>query len=47
MEIKQKGLPILEQQEAVDYEITTMQLPFVNPATREQELSKLLLVRVK
>src|SRR5688572_22170821 len=46
-EIKQKGLPIIEQQEAADYEITTMQLPFVNPATREKELSKLLLVRVK
>jgi 4-amino-4-deoxy-L-arabinose transferase-like glycosyltransferase len=46
-EIKQKGLPILEQHEAVDYEITTMQFPFVNPATREKELSKLLLVRVK
>ncbi|HYD20458.1 MAG TPA: hypothetical protein VEB40_03200, partial [Flavipsychrobacter sp.] len=46
-EIKLKGLPVLEQHEAADYEITTMQLPFVNPATRKKELSSLLLVRVK
>ena len=46
-EIKQKGLPILESFEQADYEITTLQLPFINPSTRKNELSKLLLVRVK
>jgi hypothetical protein len=43
-EIKQ---PILQTYEQVDYEITTMQLPFINPATRKRELGKMLLVRVK
>lgn len=46
-EIKQKGLPILETYEKNDYEITTLQLPFINPSTREKEVSKLLLIRVK
>lgn len=39
--------PILQTFEHRDYEITTMQLPFINPATRKGELGKLLLVRVK
>lgn len=43
-EIKQ---PVLQAYEHVDYEITTMQLPFINPATRKGELGKMLLVRVK
>jgi 4-amino-4-deoxy-L-arabinose transferase-like glycosyltransferase len=46
-ELNQKGLSILEMHETNDYEITTMQLSFVNPSTRPNELSKLLLVRVK
>lgn len=46
-EMKQKGLPALETIEQNDYEITTMQLPFINPATRKNELNKLILVRVK
>lgn len=46
-EVKQRGLSPLEIIEQRDYEITTMQLPFINPATRENEVSKLLLVRIK
>ncbi len=45
--IKQKGLQVLEIIAHPDYEITTMQLPFINPATRKGELGKLMLVRVK
>lgn len=46
-ELKQKGLSALQTYSHPDYEITRMQLPFVNPATREKELTKLFLVRVK
>jgi 4-amino-4-deoxy-L-arabinose transferase-like glycosyltransferase len=46
-ELQQKGLPVLETFEQNDYEITQLQLPFINPSTRKNELSKLLLVRVK
>ena len=46
-ELRQKGLPVMESLEQNDYEITTMQLPFINPATRKNELNKLMLVRVK
>ena len=33
-EIKRKGLPVMQTYEHADYEITRMQLPFVNPETR-------------
>ncbi len=46
-EIKQKGFSFLQTYQHNDYEITRMQLPFVNPATRKGELTRLLLVRVK
>ena len=46
-ELNEKGLPVLESYDRADYEITTLQLPFVNPSTRNNELSKMLLVRVK
>ncbi|RYZ26669.1 MAG: hypothetical protein EOO10_14915 [Chitinophagaceae bacterium] len=46
-DIKRRNLPILQTYEHVDYEITTMQLPFINPSTRKNELTKMLLVRVK
>jgi 4-amino-4-deoxy-L-arabinose transferase-like glycosyltransferase len=46
-QLKQKGLPFIESYEKDDYGITTMQLPFINPATRKRELTKLILVRVK
>jgi 4-amino-4-deoxy-L-arabinose transferase-like glycosyltransferase len=46
-QLKQKGLPILESFAHDDYGITTMQLPFINPATRKGELTKLILARVK
>lgn len=46
-QLKQKGLPVLESYVQDDYEITMMQLPFINPATRKGELTKLILVRVK
>ncbi len=39
--------PILQTYQHADYEITTMQLPFINPATREKELSEMVLARVK
>lgn len=46
-EIQQKGLPSLQTYEHADYEITRMQLPFLNPATRKNELGKLMLIRIK
>ncbi|HEY0039043.1 MAG TPA: glycosyltransferase family 39 protein [Flavisolibacter sp.] len=46
-EISDKGLPILRTYGHRDYEITRMQLPFVNPSTRKQELTEMVLVRVK
>jgi 4-amino-4-deoxy-L-arabinose transferase-like glycosyltransferase len=46
-QMKQKNLPIIESYEKDDYGITTMQLPFINPATRKGELTKLILVRIK
>ncbi|MDQ6609504.1 MAG: glycosyltransferase family 39 protein [Bacteroidota bacterium] len=46
-QMKQKGLRVLEIFEQPDYEITMMQLPFINPATRKGELTKMILVRVK
>lgn len=46
-EVKNKGLTVLETHTKNDYEITTLQLPFINPATREKELNSLILVRVK
>jgi 4-amino-4-deoxy-L-arabinose transferase-like glycosyltransferase len=45
--LKQIKQPILQAYEHRDYEITMMQLPFINPATRKGELSKMILVRVK
>ena len=39
--------PVLQTYSHVDYEITTMQLPFINPATREKEVTEMVLVRVK
>lgn len=46
-EIKQKGLSVLETAEHADYEITMLQLPFINPSTRKAQLNRMLLVRVK
>ena len=46
-ELGQRGLIALEIREHVDYEITMLQLPFINPATRKGELGKMLLVRIK
>jgi 4-amino-4-deoxy-L-arabinose transferase-like glycosyltransferase len=46
-ELKQKGLPVLQTIQHADYEITMLQLPFLNPAARQKELSRMLLVRVK
>lgn len=45
--LKQINRPILQAYEQVDYEITMLQLPFINPATRKGELTKMMLVRVK
>lgn len=46
-EIRQKGYPVLQTYRHADYEITLLQLPFINPATRKKELGELLLLRVK
>lgn len=46
-EVKRSGLPVLQSYEHDDYEITRMQLPFINPHTRKDELTKMILVRVK
>lgn len=45
--MQQKGLPVLETITKPDYEITTLQLPFMNPATRKKEVGSLALIRVK
>ncbi|RYF86451.1 MAG: hypothetical protein EON98_03645 [Chitinophagaceae bacterium] len=45
--MRQQHLPVMEMIGANDYEITMLQLPFINPATRQNELGKFLLVRVK
>lgn len=46
-ELQQNGLTAGDKINADDYEITLLQLPFLNPSTRKKELSNLLLVRVK
>jgi 4-amino-4-deoxy-L-arabinose transferase-like glycosyltransferase len=46
-QLQQKGYPVLQTYAHTDYEITMLQLPFINPATRKSELGELLLVRVK
>lgn len=46
-QLKQKNLPILQQYLHHDYNIGTMSLPFINPATRAQTLDTLFLTRVK
>jgi hypothetical protein len=45
-EIKQAGYTLSEPFSAPDYEITKLQLKFVNPATRNKELSKLILAEI-
>jgi len=46
-ELKEKNVPILQQHSHHDYNIGTMTLPFINPATRKQTLDTLFLSRVK
>jgi len=46
-ELQQKNLPILQQYSHYDYNIGTMSLPFINPATRKQTLDTLFLSQVK
>jgi 4-amino-4-deoxy-L-arabinose transferase-like glycosyltransferase len=46
-DFKQKGYPVLERVESRDYEITRLKLKFLNPATRNGQLHKMILVRVK
>lgn len=45
--LQQKGYSILQTIEKPDYEVTMLQLPFINPATRRNELGKLVLARMK
>ena len=46
-QLQQKGYAVLQTYAHPDYEITMLQLPFINPTTRKNELGELLLVRVK
>jgi 4-amino-4-deoxy-L-arabinose transferase-like glycosyltransferase len=46
-DLKKKGLPMLQQYVHHDYNIGTMRLPFINPATRKVTLDSLFLIRVK
>jgi len=46
-QLKEKNLPILQQYSHHDYNIGTMSLPFINPATRVQTLDTIFLTRVK
>jgi 4-amino-4-deoxy-L-arabinose transferase-like glycosyltransferase len=46
-DFQKKGYPVLERIESRDYEITRLKLKFLNPATRNGQLHKLILVRVK
>lgn len=45
--IRDRGIPILQKIETPDYEITMLKPKFLNPATREGELKKLMLLKVK
>lgn len=45
--VKKQGYPILQTYPHYDYNIGTMSLKFINPATRKQTLDSLFLVRVK
>ena len=46
-QLKEKKLPILQQYSHHDYNIGTMSLPFINPASRVQTLDTIFLTRVK
>jgi hypothetical protein len=46
-QLKEKNLPVLQQYSHHDYNIGTMSLPFINPATRSQTLDTIFLTRVK
>jgi 4-amino-4-deoxy-L-arabinose transferase-like glycosyltransferase len=46
-DLKRRGLPILQKYAHHDYNIGTMKLPFINPATRKETLDSLFLIRVK
>ena len=46
-QLKEKNLQTLQQYSHRDYNIGTMTLPFINPATRKQTLDTLFLTRVK
>ena len=46
-QLKEKNLPVFQQFSHRDYNIGTMKLPFINPATRESTLDTLFLTRVK
>ena len=45
--IVKRGIPILQKIETPDYEITMLKPRFLNPATRQAQLNKLILVRVR
>jgi len=46
-QLKEKNLPMFQQYAHRDYNIGTMKLPFINPATRQSTLDTLFLTRVK
>jgi 4-amino-4-deoxy-L-arabinose transferase-like glycosyltransferase len=46
-QLKEKNLPVLQQYSHRDYNIGTMSLKFINPATRKETLDTLFLIRVK
>ena len=45
--IRERSIPVLRKIETPDYEITMLKPKFLNPASRERELKKLILLKVK
>lgn len=46
-ELTEKGYTVMETVSHPDYEITRLDLKFINPKTRKEKLNKLVLVRIK
>ena len=46
-ELKEKGYSVMETASHPDFEITRLDLKFINPKTRNKKLNKLVLARIK
>lgn len=46
-QLREKGMDVIEKLEHVDYEVSQLQLPFINPGTRDSVTGTMILARVK